>query len=65
MEGWRVHYDLVRTHLVIGTTPGVAAGMPEIPGFKWAEILRLATSRSLTEVAERTGTGGQDVGQLH
>ncbi len=43
MGGYRVHYDLVRTHLALGTTPGVAAGMPEIAGFKWAEILRMAT----------------------
>ena len=51
MEGYRVHYDLVRTHLALGTTPGVAAGMPEIAGFKWAEILRMATNRIVTPSA--------------
>ncbi len=44
MKGYRVHYDLVRTDLALGTTLGVAAGMPEIAGFEWAEILRLATN---------------------
>jgi putative transposase len=52
-EGYRVHYDLVRTHLSLGTTPGVAAGIPEIPGFKWAEIIRLATSRIDTSTEEK------------
>jgi transposase-like protein len=55
MEGWRVHYDLVRTHLSLGKTPGEAAGLPAIPGFKWAEILKLATSRNVTPVAEGIG----------
>jgi hypothetical protein len=48
MGGYPVHYDLARTHLALGTAPGVAAGLPEIPGFKWTEVLRLATSRNVT-----------------
>ncbi len=40
--GWRVHYNLVRMHMAIGTTPGVAAGLPEIGGFRWRAILDMA-----------------------
>ncbi|MGI0055736.1 MAG: IS6 family transposase [Thermoplasmata archaeon] len=49
-EGWRVHYDMVKTHLALGTTPGVAAGLPELGGFRWRAILDLAASRNVTPV---------------
>lgn len=45
-EGWRVHYNLIRSHLALGTTPGVAAGLPAISG--WRELIDLA-SRKVTE----------------
>ena len=42
MEGFRTHYNLIRTHQALGTTPAVAAGFPELPGFKWYELLKRA-----------------------
>ncbi len=42
MEGFRTHYNLIRTHQALGTTPAVAAGFPELPGFKWHELLKRA-----------------------
>jgi len=45
MDGWRVHYDMIRTHQAIGKTPAEAAGIPSLNGFKWAELLKLAASR--------------------
>jgi transposase-like protein len=45
IEGFRVHYNMVRDHQTLGTTPGVAAGIPAVPGFRWSEILRMATAR--------------------
>jgi putative transposase len=46
MEGFRVHYNLVRDHLTLGMTPGESAGIPQVGGFRWSEILKLATQRS-------------------
>jgi transposase-like protein len=40
MEGFRVHYNLVRPHESLGTTPGVAAGLPDPGGFRWKAILQ-------------------------
>lgn len=49
-EGFRVHYNLVRTHQGIGMTPGEAAGIPVGDGFRWKGIIRRASaSRSATE----------------
>lgn len=42
VEGFRTHYNLIRTHQALGTTPGVAAGFPELSGFKWHELLKRA-----------------------
>ncbi len=42
MQGFRVHYNLVRPHGALGTTPGEAAGLPDPGGFRWNEILRQA-----------------------
>ena len=56
MEGYRVHYNLVRPHIGLsGTTPGVAAGLPPLDGFRWLELLKLSVTRNGTpapEVAE-------------
>lgn len=43
--GWQVHYNFVRNHLALGSTPAEAAGLPGLGTFKWREILDLATSR--------------------
>lgn len=42
-EGWRVHYNLVRTHQALGTTPAVAAGLPPLVGFRWLEAIKAAS----------------------
>ncbi len=39
MEGLRVHYNMVRPHSALGTTPAVAAGLADPGGFRWKEIL--------------------------
>jgi transposase-like protein len=51
-QGWQVHYNLVRTHLALGTTPGIAAGLPELGGFRWRALLELSNRRLVTPVAE-------------
>jgi transposase-like protein len=50
MEGFRVHYNMVRNHQSLGTTPGEEAGLPPVTGFRWvakkdgrSEVLRMAT----------------------
>lgn len=43
MRGWQVQHNLIRDHLSLGTTPGVAAGLPELQGFRWRALLELAT----------------------
>jgi hypothetical protein len=48
MDGWRVHYDMVRTHQTLGMTPGEAADLPPPRGFKWHELLKLASTRRFT-----------------
>ncbi len=45
MEGFRVHYNLVRPHATLRATPGDAAGLPALGGFRWSEILRRASER--------------------
>jgi len=42
-EGFRAHYNLVRTHSALGMTPAEAAGLPHVPGFRWSRILQEAT----------------------
>ncbi|MGD0719075.1 MAG: integrase core domain-containing protein, partial [Thermoplasmata archaeon] len=43
-EGFRVHYNLVRDHQTLGTTPGLAAGFPGVSGFRWYELLKMANA---------------------
>lgn len=50
MEGWRVHYNLVRTHQALGATPGEAAGFGPIPGFRWLQILQEAAKGTSPEM---------------
>jgi len=51
--GWQVHYNFVRNHLALGTTPGRAAGLPDLGTFRWRTLLDLAT----TSRNEATGAG--------
>lgn len=44
-EGWRAHYDMVRTHLTLGTTPGIAAGLPDLGTFRWRALIDLGVQR--------------------
>ncbi len=53
MEGWRVHYDVVRKHLSLGKTPAEAAGLDLPDGFRWKAILERAVTRTVT--AEASG----------
>jgi hypothetical protein len=48
MGGWGVHYDMVRTHQTLGKTPAEAADLPSLKGFKWHELLKLASTRRFT-----------------
>ena len=59
MDGWRVHYDMIRTHQAIGKTPAEAADIAPLVGFKWLELLKLATTRDLTaeNVRQKTPAG--------
>jgi putative transposase len=42
MEGFRAHYNLVRDHQVLRTTPAVAAGFAPLAGFRWYALLKRA-----------------------
>ncbi|MGI0129486.1 MAG: IS6 family transposase [Thermoplasmata archaeon] len=52
MEGYRVHYNLVRPHQALGTTPGTAAGLPEPGRFRWKGILELASRKRSVPAGE-------------
>ena len=43
MDGWRVHYDMLRDPMALGMTPAEAAGIPKLEGFRWLELLKMAT----------------------
>jgi len=43
MEGFRVHYNLVKNHQALGCTPCEATGKLSIDGFRWHEIIKKAT----------------------
>jgi putative transposase len=60
-EGFRVHYNLVRTHQALGRTPGEAAGIPVFEGFRWERIIRSATPvrKDGTARAEHSPTASQ------
>jgi len=42
MEGFRVHYNLVKNHQALGCTPCEATGKLGIDGFRWHNILKSA-----------------------
>ena len=44
MEGFRVHYNMVKNHQGLGVTPGESAGIGGVDGFRWLNILQKATS---------------------
>jgi transposase-like protein len=52
MEGFRAHYNLVRDHQGLGTTPGVAAGFAPLAGFRWHELLKRAAPMPKAGYAE-------------
>jgi len=55
MEGFRAHYNLVKTHQALGITPGEAAGIPTGNGFRWRAVLQAATrgkTRNVTPAEE-------------
>jgi len=43
MEGFRVHYNLVKNHQALGCTPSEATGNTNINGFRWLEIIKKTT----------------------
>jgi transposase-like protein len=45
MEGFRVHYNMVRRHAELGMTPGVAASLPDLGRFRWQGILGRSAQR--------------------
>jgi putative transposase len=45
IEGFRVHYNLVRSHRALAATPGIAAGLPDLGQFRWKEIIRRSSER--------------------
>ena len=46
MEGFRVHYNLIRDHQTLGAMPGEVAGLPRIDGFRWLVVLKKSTVKS-------------------
>lgn len=49
MEGYRVHYNMVRPHIGLGgMTPGEIAELPPLNGFRWLELLKLSVTRKVT-----------------
>ncbi len=40
MEGFRVHYNLVKSHQALGCTPSEATGKINLNGFRWLEIIK-------------------------
>ncbi len=45
MEGWRVHYNLVRPHTAVAGTPGEAADLPALGPFRWREVVKRSSER--------------------
>jgi len=43
VEGFRVHYNMVRNHSALGSTPAAAAGLPRLKRFRWEEALKEST----------------------
>lgn len=43
MEGFRVHYNLVKSHQALGCTPSEATWNIDINGFRWHDIIQKAT----------------------
>lgn len=66
-EGFRVHYNLVREHQALGATPGSLAGLPQVGGFRWHEILKMAaqrgpqTSEIRVVATPENGKGGAEI----
>jgi putative transposase len=63
MEGFRVHYNLVRDHQTLGATPGSVAGIAPIGRFRWSEILRMATMSRAVEATPEFRIGKESGGE--
>jgi putative transposase len=51
-HGWQVHYNLVRPHLALGKTPGEAAGIAPVAGFRWRAIIEMASQARRNETPD-------------
>jgi hypothetical protein len=40
----QTHYNLVRPHLALGTTPGVTVGLPDLWTFRWRTLIDLVVT---------------------
>jgi hypothetical protein len=58
MEGFRVHYNLIREHQTLGAMPGEVAGLLKIDGFRWLEILKKATKEVTPELLHGSTDSG-------
>jgi putative transposase len=58
MEGFRVHYNGVKTHQALGMTPAEAAGIPTGDGFRWLTILTEATKAHAEKTRNETPNRG-------
>lgn len=57
-EGFRAHYNMVRDHQTLGTTPAEAAGIAPLDRFRWLDLLQRATARKASpEMKHATGEG--------
>jgi transposase-like protein len=61
-QGWQVHYNLIRNHLALGRTPGMAAGIPTLDGFRWRDLILKSAGPSAsikrgTQPAQAAETG--------
>lgn len=50
-EGFRVHYNMVKKHQALDRTPGEAAGLEPLDGFKWLEVIKRAKAHADGEEA--------------
>lgn len=51
-EGFRAHYNLVRKHQTLGVTPGEAAGLEPLEGFKWRAVIERAVQKATAAAKE-------------
>ena len=54
IDGWRVHYDIIRDYMAPRMTPTEVAGIPKIEEFRWLKLLKLTTTRNITSIKQKT-----------